>query len=94
MVVTFLGAFSLLGVTRTNFKKYLYEVDNVIMLKKHNMTSDSKTNFLNHDLHIVQKINKNLWTQNVALYYYMKVCILKFIPICHKQNFQIFLGNH
>jgi hypothetical protein len=46
LVITLLGAFSLLGATSTNFIKYLYEVDNVIKLTKHNMIGDSKKTFL------------------------------------------------
>jgi hypothetical protein len=46
LVITFLGAFSVLRTTSTNFIKYLYEVDNVIKLTKHNMIGDSKPTFL------------------------------------------------
>jgi hypothetical protein len=46
LVITLLGAFSLLGTTSTNFIKYLYEVDSVIKLTKHNMIGDSKKTFL------------------------------------------------
>jgi hypothetical protein len=87
LVIMFLGAFFLLGFTSTNFIKFLYKVDNVIKLTKHNMNGDSKKTFLKS---WCQKKIKNLLTQNVALYYYMRVVFKSPFQYVINKKFKIY----